>query len=78
MMYVSLRHTTKIILCQIMETITLGESTWEPETQHAAQLNLLSPPPTPAVAKLRGEAVWGKDEKETYPIKFWPLICQET
>lgn len=53
MMYVSLGHTTKIILCQIMETITLGESTWEPETQHAAQLNLLSPPPTPAVAKLR-------------------------
>lgn len=53
MMYAPLRDNPEIILCQITETITLGENTGEQDAQHAAQLN---PPPSsahPAVAKLR-------------------------
>lgn len=53
MMYAQLRHNPEIILCQIIETITPGESTWEQDTQHAAQLNPPLSSTHPAVAKLR-------------------------
>lgn len=53
MMYAPLRHNPEIILCQIIETITLGENTWEQDAQHAAQLNPPLSSAHPAVAKLQ-------------------------
>lgn len=68
MMYAPLRHNPEIIPCQIMETITLGENTWEQDTQHAAQLNPPLSSAHPAVAKLQKQQKQCVDKEERTQI----------